>query len=208
MLQLKPDPLSGLAKASATMTLFEYLAVAFSIVLSLAAVRLLSGLSVAFAPERRYWPHAMWIVFALLSSALVWWNFWSFREVSWNFFAFLLVLMVPAVIYLQAAALVPENPSLVRSWREHFFTARKRLFVALGSLFLLIAGISWLLLDLPLLHPARGVQASALGLALSGAVSTNKRLHEVLPFIFLALLLVAAALFLRPGSIASPPWAA
>lgn len=97
------------------MTLFEYLAVAFSVVLSLAAVRLLSGLSVAFAPERRYWPHAMWIVFALLSSPLIWWNFWSFREVSWNFFAFLLVLIVPAVIYLQAAALVPENPSLVRS---------------------------------------------------------------------------------------------
>ena len=187
------------------MTLFEYLAVAFSIVLSLAAVRLLSGLSVAFAPERRYWPHAMWIVFSLLASALVWWNFWSFRGVSWNFFAFLLVLTVPAVIYLQAAALVPENPGLVRSWREHFFMARNRLFVALGSFFLLIAGISWLFLDLPLLHPARGVQASAFGLAPSGAVSTNKRLHEVLPFIFLALLLIAAALFLRPSSVASPP---
>ncbi len=187
------------------MTLFEYLSVAFSIVLSLAAVRLLSGLSVAFAPERRYWPHAMWIVFALLTSALVWWNFWSFREVSWNFFEFLLVLLAPALIYLQAAALVPENPSLVRSWREHFFTARKRLFVALGSFFLLAAGISWLLLDFPLLHPARVVQASGFGLALSGAVSTNKRFHDVLPFIFLALLSIAATLLLRPGSIAPPP---
>jgi hypothetical protein len=109
------------------------------------------------------------------------------------------------LIYLQAAALVPENPSLVRSWREHFFTARKRLFVALGSFFLLAAGISWLLLDFPLLHPARGVQASAFGLALSGAVSTNKRFHDVLPFIFLALLSIAATLLLRPGSISSAP---
>ena len=186
------------------MTLFEYLAVAFSIVLSLAAVRLLGGLSVAFVPERRYWPHAMWIVFTLLASALGWWNFWSFRDADWNFFSFLLILMAPALVYLQAAALVPENPGAVRSWREHFFAARTRFFVALGSFFLLIAGTAWLLIDLPLLHPARGVQALAIGLAVSGAMSTNKRLHEALPLIFLTLLSIsAAALFLRPGSLVS-----
>ena len=183
------------------MTLFEFIAVAFSIVLSLAAVRLLSGLSVAFFRERRYWPHAMWIVFALLMSALVWWNFWSFRETDWNFLSFVLVLIVPALIYLQAAALVPEYPSGVPSWRDHFFAARTRFFVALSAFFLLVAGISWLLVDFPLLHPARGVQASAFGLAVAGAVSTNKRFHEALPLIFLALWLIAAAVLLRPGSL-------
>jgi hypothetical protein len=186
------------------MTLFEYLSVAFSIVLSLAAVRLLSGVSVSFVPERRYWPHVTWVLIVLLMSAMVWWNFWSFKDVTWNFVRFLLTLFVPASIYLQAAALVPDNPGTVQSWREHFFAARKRFFVALASLFLLIAVNSWLLLDLPVLQPARVIQGLALGLALSGAVSTHNGWHQALPVIFLALLLIAAlALFLQPGSIPS-----
>ena len=186
------------------MTLFEYLSVAFSIVLSLAAVRLLSGISVSFVPERRYWPHATWIVFVLLESAMIWWNFWSFKDVHWNFVGFLLILVVPAVIFLQAVALVPESPGTVQSWREHFFAARKRFFVALAALFLLTAVDSWLLLDLPILHPVRIIQALGLGLALSGAVTTHKGWHQVLPVIFLALSSIAAlALFLQPGSMAS-----
>ncbi len=186
------------------MTLFEYLSVAFSIVLSLAAVRLLSGISVCFAPERRYWPHATWVVLILLMSAMAWWNFWSFKDVHWNFIRFLLTLLVPASIYLQAAALVPESPGTVQSWREHFFAARKRFFVAFASFFLLIGVNAWLLLDLPFLHPARVIQVSALGLALSGVVSAHKGWHQALPVIFLALISIAAlALFLQPGSLAA-----
>ena len=185
------------------MTLFEYLAVAFSLVLSLAAVRLLSGLSVAFIPERRYWPHVTWLIFVLLACALVWWNFWSFREATWNFFSFLLVLIGPALLYLQAAALVPENPGAVRSWHDHFFATRTRLFYAIGAFFLVAALSSWILIDLPLLHPGRVVQASAFGLAVAGARSTNERLHEALAVIFLALLsIAAAAVLLQPGSLA------
>ena len=185
------------------MTLFEYISVAFSIVLSLSAVRLLGGLSVSLLPERRYWPHAAWIVFALLNSAILWWNIWSFRDLEWNVIFFFFVLSLPALIYLQAAALVPENPESVQSWRDYFFAARTRFFVALASFFVAAVAVSWFLLDLPLLHPLRAVQASAFVLALSGAVSTNKRLHESLPPIFLVLLGVSAvALFLRPGSMA------
>jgi hypothetical protein len=185
------------------MTLFEYLSVAFSIVLSFAAVRLLSGISVCFAPDRRYWPHATWVLFVLLASATVWWNFWSFKDVQWNFIRFLLTLVVPALIYLQAAALVPDNPATVQSWREHFFAARKRFFVALALFFLLIGVNAWLLLDLPFLHPARVIQALALGFALSGAVSTHNGWHQALPVIFVVLLSISAlALFLQPGSLA------
>ncbi len=172
--------------------------------LSLAAVRLLSGISVSFVPERRYWPHATWIVFVLLESVMIWWNFWSFKDVHWNFLGFLLILVVPALIFLQAVALVPESPGTVQSWREHFFAARKRFFVALAALLLLTAVDAWLLLDLPILHPVRIVQALGLGLALSGAVSTHKGWHQVLPVIFLSLLSIAAlTLFLQPGSMAS-----
>lgn len=188
------------------MTLFEFIGVAFSIVLSLAAVRLLGGLSVAFIPDRRYWPHAAWILLILLNSAMVWWNFWSFRNLEWNLAFFFLVLVVPALIYLQAAALVPENPETVQAWRAHFFAARSRFFFTLASFFLLIASLSWFLLDFPLMHPARVLQGLGFALALTGAFSSHRRVHEALPIIFLVLFSIASGtLFLEPASMASRP---
>lgn len=185
------------------MTHFEYLAVAYSIVISLAAVRLLNGLSVAFAKDRRYWPHALWIVFVFLSSTLVWWNLWSFREIDWNYLSFLLALGVTALLYLQAAALVPDDPALVQSWREHFFAVRARFFVSLGAYFMLVIVVTWLLLGMPLSDPSRLAQGTALGLAVLGAASNNARLHQILPAVFTGILLIAAmALFIRPDAIA------
>ena len=185
------------------MTLFEYISVAFSIVLSFAAVRLLAGLSVSLAAERRYLPHSAWIAFVLVLSAMVWWNFWSFREVSWNFFSFLFVLLVPASIYLQAVALVPESPGRVESWRAHFFAARQRFFFSLASFFLIISVGTWLLLGLPLTHPARAFQATALGLTLAGAVSDHPRLHMWLPLFLTGMMVfTAGAIFSRPGAMA------
>ncbi len=57
------------------MTLFEYISVAFSIVLSFAAIRLLGGLSVCLGKARRYPPHAAWVVLLLFNCAFLWWNF-------------------------------------------------------------------------------------------------------------------------------------
>jgi hypothetical protein len=187
-------------------TLFEYLAVAFSIVLSLAAVRLLGGLSVSFAVERRYWPHALWVGIILVQAAMVWWNYWSFRDLEWNFFLFLFTLFIPGSIYLQAAALVPENPGSVQSWMEHFYASRRRFFFALGAFFPLVAVGSWLLSGFSLLHPARVFQVVGFALAVSGAVSAKKRWHELLPLLFGVLLVLSIGMFFfRPGALQPEP---
>lgn len=188
------------------MTHFEYLSVAFSIVLSLAAVRLLGGLSAGVSAGRRYWPHALWIVVALVTSAMVWWNFWSFRDKEWHFYSFFSTLLVPASIYLQAVALVPENPAQIQSWEEHFFGARKRFFFSLIGFFVLIASGSWLLLGFPLMHPVRAFQALALAMAVAGAISDSRRLHQGLPVAFMAIIVfVTAVLFYQPGALAPQP---
>ncbi len=184
------------------MTLFEYLSVAFSIVLSLSGVRLLAGLSVSFVPGRRCWFYTVWLGSSLLLIALVWWNFWSFRNAQWNFLSFLLVLLVPGSIYLMAVALVPDSPGSVISWEDQFFAARTRFFTALAMFFALITASSWILLDLPLVHPIRGVHTLAFGLALTGAISTRRRYHEALAIAFVMLeLAVAATLFLEPDAL-------
>lgn len=187
------------------MTLFEYISVAFSIVLSLAAIRLLGGLSVCLSPERRYGPHVAWVLLLLLNCAFVWWNFWSFRVVDWNLLKFLSALLPPGLMYLMAAALVPDNPASVESWREHFYRARVRYFTAFAGFMVAVTLNSWLLVGLHILNPARAIQVSALGLTLSGALSDSRRLHVLLPGVFLVLFALAMLLYTAPGSITPRP---
>ena len=79
------------------MTLFEYLAIAFSLLYSLAALRLLGGLPAALAPGRRYSLHLGLSVILLLWVAISFWTFWSLRDVEWTFPGFLIALAVPGL---------------------------------------------------------------------------------------------------------------
>ncbi len=72
------------------MTLFEYVTVAVSLVLSLAVVRLLDGLRFAASRERGYPIHLLWVLTKLMNCALFWWGLWEAREtLSWNFASFM-----------------------------------------------------------------------------------------------------------------------
>lgn len=184
------------------MTLFEYLTVLFSIVLSLAIVRLLGGLSAALDPTLRYWPHAAFVLFTVLSATMSWWNFWAFRHVEWNLGAFFLTLTVPASIYLQAAALIPNNVAAVRSWEVHYEASRRTYFIALAAFLVLSIVVSRILLGLSLTHPIRFGQGAALILATVGTFSSSRRIHELLPWLFFALLLlVGSVFFLEPEAM-------
>ena len=113
------------------MTLFEYISVAFSIVLLLGAASLLGALRRIFAEGRRYWVHATWVVTVLFLHAVVWWSLWSFGAVeSWTLPSFLLVLLQPVSLYLIASLLVGDEPATTESWRAHFFRIRRWLFAA------------------------------------------------------------------------------
>src|SRR5262245_2843200 len=120
------------------MTHFEYLAVSFSIVLSFAAVRIIDGLADVFARGRVYWVHAAWVVHQLVLVAYIWWIVWSYRDVSWNFFTFLVVLIGVGLVYYQANALIPAQANTVVSWRSHFYTVRRRFFGAMIAWVLVI----------------------------------------------------------------------
>ena len=78
------------------MTLFEYLSVAVSIVLALGLGKLVSSLPATFAPDRRDWLHANFVLLIATTHLLMWWNLWSLRALSsWNFLQFLLVIANP-----------------------------------------------------------------------------------------------------------------
>ena len=106
------EPLGGTARSAADpVTIFEYISVAFSIVLALGAASLLRALPSVFSPGRRYWIHATWVVSLLFLHALAWWSLWSYSGVeSWTLLTFLLVLLQPGLLYLDTSLLVGEAP--------------------------------------------------------------------------------------------------
>ena len=118
---------------SKAVTLFEYLAVLISIVLSFGIIRLLDGLPSAFVQGRRYAIHVSWIIVVLWIHVQFWWVFWSYSvDVAWNYPRFLVVLAAPLLLYSVAITLVPRDSSAVQSWREHFYHVRVRLFSLLA----------------------------------------------------------------------------
>jgi hypothetical protein len=69
-------------------TLFEYLAIAYSLILSFAVICLVGGLSQVFDAGRRYWIHATYVCLTLFAVLSLFWAHWSTRDLDWTFPAF------------------------------------------------------------------------------------------------------------------------
>jgi hypothetical protein len=184
------------------MTLFEYLAIAFSLVLSFTAMRLIAGLPYAAHPDRRYWVHLVFVCCHLAVTVLVFWNLWSFRAASWTLPTFSLVLVCAGVVYFTACALIPEQASTIGSWRSHYYSVRRRFFLGIVALGLSISLILTVILDLPLLHPARITQFVAISVGTLGAVSSSARVHASMAlFACLISAVAGTTVFLEPGAV-------
>jgi hypothetical protein len=109
-------------------TLFEYIAIAFSMVQSFTVLRALSGVPHAIQIDRRYWVHLTWLGSTLATVLFSFWAFWGFKDFDWNFAVFAWVLVAPSLLYVFVSLLIPQDPSAVTSWREHFYSIRLRLF--------------------------------------------------------------------------------
>jgi hypothetical protein len=171
---------------------FGYLAIAFSLVFMLAAVRLLGGLPYALAPERRSWVHLAFVLQELMRIAAGFWFFWSYHEIEWTFRLYLLALVPPGISYFLAAALVPEDPSHVLSWEDHYFEVRRRYFLGILVWVLVVTVSVTVLAEQPLLDASRLTQVVFAALAITGATSKSVRVHQALAAISVALPLIAA----------------
>ena len=87
--------------------------------------------TVALDPERRYVVHVFHVLTLLITTASLFWAFWSFREVAWNYPLSMSALLGPATVYYLACTLVPDSPSSVASWRAHYYAVRKRYFLGI-----------------------------------------------------------------------------
>ncbi len=164
------------------MTHFEYIAVAISIVLSFAVLRLLDALPHVAAREKRYSIQALWVAMLLFWCAMFWWLSWasSAREGEFSFPFFLLMVTPPGLFYLSATALVSHAPAAVQSWREHFWNVRRRFFGCALALVISLIFLTTAMGGVPLSHPIRLGQAGLFCVFLTGLVSENERTHRTI----------------------------
>ena len=187
------------------MTLFEYLTVLLSIVLSFGVIRLLDGLPAAFRRERRDPLHTTWVINVLLLHVQYWWAFWSYSAgVEWNYPSFILALGSPLLLYSLAITLVPREPEQVESWRDHFARVRRRFFHLFAAWILALGLANWLVLGQPFINGLRIGQAAFILLFLAGAAFRQRWLHWLLVALSVVLLVVfAASTFFQPAPLSS-----
>ena len=174
------------------MTLFEYLSVAVSIVLSLGLVRLITGLRAILESSEKHWLPLTWMVILIGLCLAHWWTSWSFRGADWTYVKFVLVLAGPALLYYTATVLVPDDVKSVPDWSAFFFSKRKELYA--GVLLYMVLSIfdGFVVLNAPLFVAPRLVQLAAIVLAMIGIASGKPALHAAITVLFGILFLVTA----------------
>jgi hypothetical protein len=178
-------------------TIFEYLAIAYSLVVSFTVLRALSGLPHASSAGRLYWVHLTWICLVLGAAFQYFWGFWAFRNVEWSQPLFLLVLASPALLYVMACILTPESPSRIDSWRVYFYSVRLQLFLV-GLCFQIVSIATLLLvLRLPPSDPVLVGQLVLLPIWIAGAVSSRPAVHIAIVSVTVAMLISGAFTFLE-----------
>jgi hypothetical protein len=153
---------------------------------------------------RVYLPSVVSTIIVFLAHVQFWWGSFEFgRRIESNFFAFLVFLLTPILLYLIAVLVLPEldqDDSGEVSLREHYYEARPWFF-----------GLTVLI---PVATAVRnaGFQGDALWnqdrpfelafflLALVSLLTARERVHRILPFAMLALFITMVVLTsLRPG---------
>jgi hypothetical protein len=93
------------------MSQFEYLSVLISIIVGLALTQLLSGAARLIQLRHRVPAHATtycWMALMFLVNTQMWWAAFERRGAAdWNFFSFLLYLLMPIIGFLLSYLLVP-----------------------------------------------------------------------------------------------------
>jgi hypothetical protein len=115
------------------MTPYEYLTVFVSVVIGLAVVHLLGGVSLILdtrVKERVDWIHAVWTGNVFVTTLLVWWfNFGLTAVDVWTLAHFLTLVAYAVVLYLMAGLLYPVRGSEIVDFRAHFEANRPRFFL-------------------------------------------------------------------------------
>jgi hypothetical protein len=124
---------------------FEYLSVFVSIILGLAVVHLLGGVSLILDQRviaRLYWVHFAWVVNMFSLITWVWWSNWQLNDVpAFSSIHYLSMVLFCVTLYLMCGLLFPVRGKEVEDFRDQFEMNRSRFF-HLGQALVLAAALN------------------------------------------------------------------
>ena len=172
---------------------FRYLMTTMSVIISLAITTVLRGLG-QLIPARihvkLYFPHFCYPILLLIVLVEYWWGMWEWRSQEWQFWPFLFALISPSVLYLVTVLILPDVSSRDVDLKAHYFDYRPWFFSLAALAALLNIFESLLFPPHKLLLNYNLVRVAAILVFIVAAYSANERLHELLPFVLLVLLVI------------------
>lgn len=187
------------------MSLTEHLTVLVSIIIGLGISQLLAGAGKLLGVRGRVQPYPPAVAAAtlvFLAHVHFWWgNVGYGEEIERNFFAFLFFLLVPILLYLMAAMVLPDSdqPGAI-SMRDHYFGTRPWFF-ALAALIPVASAVRNVTVQRdPVWTAERPFELAFAALMASGVVIRRPGYHALLTFAALLLFFaMVIATNLRPG---------
>lgn len=169
------------------MTLFEYLSIGTSLILSFSLARSLTNLAPIFRRDRRYWVHVAWVLGLLFFHISLFWQLWLFRDVeSWTLLGYVLLLMGPILLLIGVSLLIPAES--VDDYRAYFESIRVPAYSVLIAIQLQNVPLLYVAFDVPVTDP---LHFSAFVLALAFAVGLIMR-KRVVDVVLISIWIVAA----------------
>lgn len=171
------------------MSAFEFISVLLSIVVGLALTRLLSGVGRAVEIRRKlrfYWVQGVWVVNVGLFLVVYWWSvlFSHVDEATWLFPNFALLLAYSILLFLQAVLILPTDLEEGADLEAHFFEVRPWFFTLLALMTVAEVGDTFLHGGFERVFGLGPFylfcMIAALILSVIGAVTENRRYHEIL----------------------------
>ena len=175
------------------MGVFEYIGVLVSVIMGLGITHLATGTSKTIQHRdtvRFYLPHTLWTFNVLIYILLIWWGmFWWSGHEDWYAYEYLFITLYAIVLFFLASILFPWDMEPDIDLEASFFRNRRWFFGGLT--------LAWLI-DIPetLAKSSAGLRevpadyavfiAIELAFALTGFFSRNRRVHLLLPFVYLS----------------------
>lgn len=178
------------------MSAFEYLSVFMSIILGLAVVHLLGGVSLILDQRvvaRLFWVHIMWVLNMFSLITWVWWGNWQLNDIeSFSAVHFVSMVLFSVVLYLMCGLLFPVKGNEVENFHEQFEINRARFFY-LGEALLVAAALKGHV-DRQVLAEPDTVERTVMLVALAvlfgiASRSRSRAFHGSLAVVFFALTL-------------------
>ena len=180
------------------MTIFEYTAGIFSIVLGLAVANVLTTISEVIRYRKRaihFWVHSLWCVTTLFMLVATWWAYWRGFQVleDVTVIQFFIVLILASTLFIASRLLKIDFGTELRvDIEQYFFEIKTPFFICLLALMLpsSITGLVGVFFSSSSNSPIADALAglTTVALAIAGALSSSRTAHGALAIAWIAVM--------------------